>query len=361
MFGVILAAALTVLPSPGQSSALPLAGSVPPAPEQVMSLPDELRESFRRQVLKNTHSPNQQLEKLVKFMFDKEGLGLEYQADATNTIAETYRTRKANCLAFTMLTVVLAREAGLDVYAQQIDRVLAWDRMGGVVLQNMHANAGVTINGTQYVVDVASSVIKTASVRHRIDDGQLLALYYNNRAMELMVAGRYADAGKWLDVALSHSPGEAAFWNNAGVLDLRQGNAGNAESLFLKALEKDPRLTSAVSNLIVLYRIKGDADRAAQWQKRADRIMRKDPFYQFSLAQQKEEAGDFSEAVRLYRRAIALNRDEDAFHFGLARTYFRMGQRHLADVELERAYELSAGQDRSRYASKLDALRRTKY
>ena len=56
--------------------------------------------------------------------------------------------------------------------------------------------------------------------------------------------------------------------------------------------------------------------------------------------------------------AIALDRDEQLFHFGLARAYLRLGQFHLADSELVRAHDLSSGGEQARYQAKLDALRR---
>src|SRR5690606_29911065 len=162
---------------------------------------------------------------------------------------------------------------------------------------------------------------------------------YGNRAMELMVAGRYSEAKNWLDVALRHSPEDAALWNNAGVLSLRTGDDVASERFLLGAAEKDPHLTSVLSNLIVLDRKKGDSRRVAQWQERADKVSRKDPFYQFTLGQRQERAGDYAEAVRHYRRAITLNRDEELFHFGLARAYFQMGRLRSANTELGRAYE----------------------
>lgn len=332
----------------------------PAAPEQVLAVPEGLREDFRKQVLETTRAPNLRLKRLVEFMFDQKGLGVEYEPSATYTVAEVYRTRKANCLAFTLLTVALAREAGLEAYGQQIDRVLSWDVTGRVVLQSLHANAGVVIDNRHFVVDVASDEIRASSVQHRISDDRLLALYYDNRAMELMVAGHYADAKTWLDTALRYSPDDAAFWNNAGVLNQRMGNAAEAEHLLLKAVGRNPRLTSALSNLVAMYRNKGDAENASLWQARADKVMHGDPFYQFAVGQQKEQAGEFDEAISHYRRAIGLNRGEELFHFGLARAYFRLGKLRMANLELSRAYDLSSGQDRERYRGKLDALRQAR-
>ena len=357
MFNVLLVAVLALQPSPAHAPpAASSAADHPPSSEQVLAVPDELRETFRRQVVETTRSPGLRLKRLVHFMFDPSGLGVEYDPGATHTVAETFRTRKANCLAFTLLTVALAREAGLQAYGQQIDRVLSWDVADKTILQSMHANAGVVIDDRHYVVDVATNEILASTERYPIDDEHLLALFYDNRAMELMVAGRYSEAKNWLDEALRHNPEDAALWNNAGVLSLRVGGGATAESLFLKAADKDPRLTSVISNLIAFYQDKGDTARAAQWQERADKASRKDPFYQFTLGQRQEQAGDYAEAVRHYRRAIALNRSEELFHFGLARAYFHMGRLRSATTELGHAQDLSSGQDRERYRTKLDVL-----
>lgn len=361
MFNLVLATVLA-MQSPAGPVGLPAPPVVeaPSAPEQILAIPDQLHERFRKQVIETTRSPSLRLKRLVEFMFEPQGLGVEYDSGATHTVAETFRTRKANCLAFTLLTVALAREAGLDAYGQQIDRVLSWNVVDKVVLQSLHANAGVVIDDRHFVVDVASNEILASSVQHRISDERLLALYYDNRAMELMVAGRYAEARSWLDMALKYAPDDAAFLNNAGVLSQRMGDVAAAEGLFLSAADKDPRLTSALSNLVAFYQGAGDVARAAQWQARADKVMRSDPFYQFTLGQQKEQSGEFSEALDHYRHAVRLNRDEELFHFGLARAYFRLGRLRMANLELARAYDLSSGQDRMRYRGKLDALRQAK-
>lgn len=360
MFGILLAAALALQSSAPASPVATSSAEIPLSSEQVLAIPDGLRQTFRKQVIETTRSPSLRLKRLVDFMFDRNGLSVEYEPGATHTVSEIYRTRKANCLAFTLLTVALAREAGLEAYGQQIDRVLSWSVVDKVVLQSMHANAVVVIDDRHFVVDVASNEILASSVQYPINDERLLALYYDNRAMELMVDGRYAEAKSWLDTALRYAPDDAAFWNNAGVLSQRMGDMVAAEELFLKAADKGPRLTSAMSNLVAFYRVRGDAQRASLWQERADKVMYSDPFYQFTLGQQKEQKGEYAEAVRHYRRAINLDRDEELFHFGLARAYFHLGKLRMANQELNQAYDLSSGPTRERYRGKLDALRQAR-
>lgn len=222
-------------------------------------------------------------------------------------------------------------------------------------MQTMHANAVVTIHGKKYVTDIAAYGPAPVVADSQVNDEQLLGLFYGNRAMELLLNGREREAQTWLDVALTHSPDDATLLNNAGVLSLRRGSVASAEAFYLRALVKDPRLTSGFSNLISLYRVTGDLAQADQWQRRAATVLRKDPYHQFSLGRQSEESGDYANAIDLYRKAIRLNDDEPLFHFGLARVHHQLGQFALARLELSRARKLSGENDQPPYQGKLDA------
>lgn len=353
MLSWILATALSLQSSPVVQSI-----DAPPEPDQILSLPQELRDAVHEHVDGTPGSPQDRLHRLVQFMSKPDGLGVEYQGDATYTVSQIFRTRKANCLAFTLLTIALAREIGFPAYGRQIDRILSWDLSGQLVIQNTHANAGVMADGKPYVIDVATSEPLAATLPKRIDDKRLFALFYNNRAMELMVAGQAQNAHVWLDKAMQYDTGDASLWSNAGVLELRTGDPIGAERLFLEAISKNPHHSASLSNLVSYYERNGQTAQAAQWKKRADRSLRSDPFYQFLAGQEREQSGDYREAIRRYRRAIGLDRDEHIFHFGLARAYWRMGQLQQAVEEMTQAKRLSSDTKRARYQSKLDVLQR---
>jgi tetratricopeptide (TPR) repeat protein len=349
-------------------SAAAAAPSVPPAPEEVMAIPDALRKAFREQVLDTTNIPELKVRRMVAFMFDDDGLALQYKGDATNTVAESYRTRQVNCLSFTLMAVALAREAGMKAQGPEIDRVLAWNLVGNVVMQSLHANAVVSVrdrdlqakDSRDFVLDIASTGLYTQDYivhGYKVTDEKLMSAFYGNRAMELLAKGRLAESQVWLDKALEFDPEDPTLWNNAGVLSQRRGDVADAERRFLHAVDRKPDHTSVLYNLVALYTAKGDATRASYWRDRADRVLRRDPFYQFSLGERNAQAGDYEAAVRYYRRAISLDRRERLVHFGLARTWVKHGKLDRAEKELDAAYRLSEGADRARFQAKLDALR----
>lgn len=342
---VILAYA-ALLASAVASSVVPPAPVTPvlppmPRPEQIMALPPELRTQLHAQVIDAGGSQRARLERLASFLFKKSGLGMEYAVDATHTVGEAYRTRKANCLAFTLLTVALAREAGLDAYGQELLDVVSWRAEQDVVYGFNHVNAGILIGQSHYTIDVARDLLTARSPPQRISDQHLLALYYNNRAAELLVGASPAVADPYMAMALQLAPRYPSAWANAGVLSVRKGDLAAAERDYLKALALDPENASALANLVMLYRDSGNAAKRATYEKRLEKVQAKDPYFEYVQAEGYEKKGDYAGAVRHYRRAIRLYDKEPRFFTGLARAYHQLGEQRAAERALNRAATLS--------------------
>lgn len=331
----------------------------PPRPDQVMAIPPELRQLLEDRVLSTIGSRKSRLDRLMSLMFDEDGLHMEYAPDATFTVAEAYRVRKANCLTFTLMTIALAREAGLKAFPQEIERTLSWNTSGdGVFIQSMHVNAGIYADGRQFTIDVATDQLLTTSEPEPISDERLLSLYYNNRAMELMLRGDTATSGNWLKASLALDDGHASPWNNAGVVALRSGDLQAAEHDFLRALELNPSHSGALSNIVSYYQRNGERRKAEVWRKRAERAAHYDPLHQFLLGRQAEHRGDLREASKRYQRAARLDRHERLFQLSLARTWLQLGEHAKARDALVAADRLAPTGDRGRYQAKLDKLRR---
>jgi len=83
------APAMSVAPVPSAAPAV----SPMPRPEQVMAVPPELRAQLQQQVIDASGAGRSRLERLVGFLFQKSGLGMEYSADATSTQASPLAAR----------------------------------------------------------------------------------------------------------------------------------------------------------------------------------------------------------------------------------------------------------------------------
>ena len=349
----ILAGALALS---GAAPATPV--ETPPTPDQVMAIPAPLREALQTEVVARSSRGTTRLERLVAFMYDEDGLGIRYRHDADHTVAEVWRTREANCLSFTLLTIALAREVGLDAYGQEIARTLSWYSEGDTLFFSNHVNAGIRIGPHEYTVDVASESILTRDPPRKVGDHRMLAIYFSNRAANLLTAGDFAGAASFIDAALAVDPGHATTWNNAGVLHLRGGHTELAERDFLRAVELEKTHDGALMNLAALYAGRGDDVRAAAYRKRIERERNRNPFHFFMRGLDAEKRGEYADAVGQYQRAIRLYRDEHRFHFGLARAYLHLGQPVKAGEALQQAHDLAKGDVRDRYQAKLDLLRR---
>ncbi|MGG6374929.1 transglutaminase domain-containing protein, partial [Stenotrophomonas muris] len=134
--------ALALGPAGADATAITASPTIP-SPQQVSAIPAEMREMLRTQVINRGYSREQRLQGLVEMIFDRHGMDLQYDADATLTVSEIWQQRRANCLAFTLMFVALAREAGIQARVQEVGQVVSWyqDQAQGLVYSVGHVNA----------------------------------------------------------------------------------------------------------------------------------------------------------------------------------------------------------------------------
>jgi Flp pilus assembly protein TadD len=350
MFGWILASVLAVS-SP--------AGDLPPVPpDQVMAVPPALQAMLQQQVIEPGRTQSQRLDLLFKLMSsDEGGLGMRYRDDATQTVAQAFQSRQANCLTYTLVFLALADAAGLDAIPQEIDQTLAWQQRDNLVYRSNHVNAIVRIGVHRYLVDVGSSFVIARHPAHPISRQRVLAQYYNNRAIQLMGEAQLHAALAHAERAIALDPTYPTTWNNTGVLRMQNGDVAGAEAAYAKALSLDPLQSSALFNLVGLYHRSGEGRKAMQFRKRLQKVQSSDPFHQFMLAVEFEKQGDGVQAAKYYQRAIRLHAGEHRFYLGLARAHALTGNTRRARKALERALALAKDEyTRAEYRSALKAL-----
>lgn len=348
MYALLLAAALSLTPS-GAPAATPPPTAVPP----------ELRQRLHDEVLSTPSGRRQRIEQLLHFMIDPDALGIVYDEAATNSIAQTYATRKANCLSFTLLFLALAREAGLEAHGQEIRNTLSWHQEQGTIYRSNHVNAGVRIGGRSLTVDTSGDTVITGERPAAISEERLLAHYYNNLAMEQLARGDIAAGLRLMDAALAKAPDYAALWSNLGVLHMRNQDITAAERSYLKALKLDPEDDGAIFNMLSLAQRQGDTGREAEFRRRLSRVQQKDPLHHFMLGMNYERRDDYAKAIVHYQRAIHLYRGEHRFYAALAQAHLKAGDPKRAGKALLRARALAPESTRAAYTARLQELKRS--
>ena len=100
------------------------------------------------------------------------------------------------------------------------------------------------------------------------------------------------------------------------------------------------KILSALNNLAALYDAQGRVHDAEKITKRVQRYRRRNPYYQFLLANRFFDAGQFLEAEVLLQAAIRLKDDDPSFYRALALTYAQLGDERQARQMRQRANRL---------------------
>jgi tetratricopeptide (TPR) repeat protein len=123
-------------------------------------------------------------------------------------------------------------------------------------------------------------------------------------------------------------PSTAYGWFMRGcALEGDEQTVDRALEAFAKAIDLDPGLASAWTNLGNLHYYRGDRDEAQRCYEQACALDPDQPEAQYNLANLLEEEGDLDVAISGYRRVLRLDPGFRDAHFNLALTLERVGSR----------------------------------
>lgn len=97
-----------------------------------------------------------------------------------------------------------------------------------------------------------------------------------NKALANIKSKKYKKAEVILDSLLKKYPDAAGVLANKGIIFVKRKDLDNAETYFLKALEKNEKLVQVRNHLAVLYRKKGEFNKARDM---LDAAIATDPYY----------------------------------------------------------------------------------
>jgi Tfp pilus assembly protein PilF len=303
---------------------------------------------------------------LLRALYDRRELALDYDSTYTGTAAETYAARKGNCLSLVIMTAAFARELGMSVRFRDVQIEDTWSRDRALYLVSSHVNLSLAPKGPRsaddlscvLTVDFVQLPPNTQQRVRFLDEADIVARYMNNRAAEELVQGRHAEAYRWVRGALLRKPAFDAAINTLGVVYERSGHPLLAERAYRAALEREPDSLVVLQNLAPLLAANGKQAEAEALAERLARLYPAPPYHYFQQGMSAYHAGDFAGARSLFAREVARAPDNDEFHFWLGAANLQLGEWRNAEKQLALARDTSVRPDtRERYSAKLGHLR----
>lgn len=313
--------------------------------DHVMEINDEMRAYLQRYVPRS-YPENTRAKVLAKMIFGKGALGMEYNASKTHTAWDAFRKSEGNCLAFSYLFTVLARERGLKVSFQEVKIPTQWSG-GGDDLYHISRHVNVRIemrNSKDYIFDIDRINFKSHYPTWKISDKHAIALYYSNKGAEYMFASDFDNAFRYLVKALTLEARDAAIWSNLGVLYRMNGIYDYAEKAYFIALKYDGKQKSVLGNLSVLYEHIGEQEKAKYYSALIRKHQMENPYYRYSQALDAFEVGNYSVSLYHLKVAVKIQRFEYKFHDLLGNIYAKLGDETRANNSWGKAKKLQYSQ-----------------
>ena len=335
--------------------------------EQVFGL-DESAKEFVRKSVGSFKDSSDQMKNFVHDIFDHSKFNLLYKGDANTTAKDTFHARAANCLSMSIMTYSLAREAGFGVRFQDVEIPEYWTRRAGYSLINGHINLQMEPRPTPntyrfsnfgYQVDFDPQNGLRSFPKKFVSKQYVLSMFYNNKAADALLSDNFTKAYAYLRAALKLTPYFDSAWVNLGFLYRLNHYYQQAESAYQQALTINSDNLTAWENLGYLYQFSGQPEKADEIFAKVEFERKNNPYYHLILGEQELEKENPEDALQHFRKALTLDKNQHEIYFGLAKTYYKLGELKRSQQYLKKAKSKSKSrQEQEKYQGKLDLLSR---
>ncbi|MFY8273152.1 tetratricopeptide repeat protein [Pseudoalteromonas sp. SSDWG2] len=308
--------------------------------------------------------------RLMMFLLNNGDKTVRYQSGATLTAAQTYHQLNANCLSLSILAYSMAEHLGLRAQVQRVHIPEYWALNRGYNLLTGHINLKLdTPKRTrgnvlevynaqrQVIVDFAPDISGTEFKTTPISKERVAAMYYNNKGASALVNNDLPTAYSYFKAAIDIDPYYSGGWGNLGILFRVASEFDNAEAAYEYALAIDSNNNTALGNLAILYRLTERENQAEAIESQLAQKRRENPYYQIALGNESIVKKEYSAALRYFRKARELDDKIHESYFGIAHTYYLMGDIKAATKYLKMAQKTAQfDYDKKRYQGKLATL-----
>ncbi|MEO2279022.1 tetratricopeptide repeat protein [Pseudoalteromonas pernae] len=308
--------------------------------------------------------------RLMMFLLNNGDKSVRYQSGATLTASQTYNQLNANCLSLSILAFSMAEHLGLRGQFQRVHIPEYWALNRGYNLLTGHINLRLDMPRQQrgdfveiyndrrqvlvdFAPDISGSEFKTTDITKE----RVAAMFYNNKGAAALVENDFDLAYSYFIAATNIDPYYSGGWGNLGVLFRTVNDFERAEIAYEYAIEVDQRNNTALGNLAILYRLTDRDDLAQNIETRLAEIRKENPYYQIALGNERLLQQEFGQALKHFRQAKELDERIHESYFGMAHTYYLMGDIKAAKKFMKMAQQRAQfDYDKLRYQGKLATL-----
>ena len=267
-----------------------------------------------------------------------------YNAGLSTVAAETWRTRRGDCLSLTVLAFAMAQELRLPVTMQELLSTVLFDRRGNVDYRVGHVNlyidrsmtndGSISTSGRRGVVVDFEPSYGSNRQGLALSARGILARYYNNLGAAYLAKADWPRAYAHFKAAMLSDADFSAAAANLAWLYWNQGFAAAAERVLTQTAATSAQPDASLRALHRLLLVQGRQEEAARYRSLFETRQKQEPYYWIDrgLAQLKE--GDSRGAIRSLEFAQTLATGFSELHQYLAIAYLQVGKPDKAQEQL---------------------------
>lgn len=297
-----------------------------------LEIPFELDEGIERDVEEAIGlggTPVDRIRRIIRFMNDKGHLNFQYTQNVSLTASRAFHEGRGDCLAYTNLFMGIARHLKIPAYFVHIRESRDYYERDGLFFISSHMAVGYGGGGVgrgiglyTVIVDFTQETSGTGlALYHSVDDTAATVLFYNNVAVDHLMAGDVSGSERLIRFLIEARPDIQEIQNNLGVILLRQGRYEEALAVLDEAVRRFPGYQPLYTNGIQAAKGAHKPHRAKQYEEEGLKWTRKDPFFIFNQGVEHYRAARYAEAASCFERAVKLRPDNPSLEAWLARSY----------------------------------------
>ena len=281
---------------------------------------------------------------LISTVLESKNQPFSYRVGRSTVAAETWESRRGDCLSLTVLTYAIARELGLKATMQEVPVPTTFDRRGGIDYLVGHVNLFIDhavaneLNlsqafGRGVIIDFEPT-IGSSRLGVELTESMMLARYLNNLGAEALSRVDRKQAYAHFKAAMVADP---MFWpaqTNMAGLYRSAGYDLAAENMLLWVASHAGSPDTALRGLQHMMAAQGRTAEAANYQAQLSARQALDPYHWIAMGLAQYRAQDYRGAIDALERAQSLTTGFVEIHRYLALAYWHNGQANKAKAQL---------------------------